>query len=460
MERGKLSQPKVISQEEWLVARKEFFLKEKAITHELDTLRAERRRLPWVKVEKHYVFEGPDGKCTLADLFRDRGQLAVYHFMLTPGSDHVCKGCSFVADHIDAARKHFGDADLSFAAISRAPLARIEQVKRVLGWTFPWVSSYGSDFNFDFGASFKKADIAAGRAIFNYGTPIKSSEDMMGASIFARTDSGEIFHTYSTFARGIENLMGTFMWLDLTPKGRHQFDDGRNRLSEDGLRDSRLERSQRSPEDARMIKLFEFAPTRSLRVRWVLQELDVPFEAITINLVRGEHTRGDFLKINPAGKLPALVDGDVVLTESVAIVLYLGEKYADKGLMPANLGERAQLYRWLLFAATELEQPLWRIARNTNLYPPEKRVPRDVDNARADFKSMAAVLDRHMKDGAFVTGDRVSVADFVVAHTLDWANEIGLLAEAPRLQVYLDKMLARPKAPPRISEALASIARL
>jgi predicted dithiol-disulfide oxidoreductase (DUF899 family) len=239
MTTNNLLPPKVVSRGEWLAARKAFFLKEKAITRDLDTLRAERRRLPWVKVEKPYMFEGPEGTCTLADLFQGRSQLAVYHFMLTPGSDHVCKGCSFVADHIDAARQHFGEADLSFAAISRASLARIEQVKRALGWTFPWVSSQGSDFNFDFGVSFKREDIAAGRAIFNCGTPIKSSEDMMGASIFARNESGEIFHTYSTFARGIENLMGAFMWLDLTPKGRHEFDDHRSRLSEDGLRDVR-----------------------------------------------------------------------------------------------------------------------------------------------------------------------------------------------------------------------------
>jgi predicted dithiol-disulfide oxidoreductase (DUF899 family) len=234
-----LSPPRVVSREEWLTAREAFLLKEKAMTIDLDKLRAERRRLPWVKVEKLYVFEGPEGKCTLADLFRDRSQLAVYHFMLTPGSDHVCKGCSFVADHIDAARQHFDDADLSFAAISRASLERIEQVKRALGWTFRWVSSHGSDFNFDFGVSFRKEDIAAGRASFNYGTPIKSSEDMMGTSIFVRNENGEIFHTYSTFARGIENLMGTLMWLDLTLKGRHQFDDHRSRLSKDGLRDSR-----------------------------------------------------------------------------------------------------------------------------------------------------------------------------------------------------------------------------
>jgi predicted dithiol-disulfide oxidoreductase (DUF899 family) len=241
MASSNLSLPRIVSREEWLAIRKAFFLKEKAITHELDALRAERRRLPWVKVDKPYVFEGPDGKCTLADLFRRRSQLAVYHFMLTPGSDHVCKGCSFVADHFDAARQHFDDADLSFAVISRAPIERIEQVKRVLGWTFPWVSSHGSDFNFDFGVSFRKDDIAAGRATFNYGTPIKRSEDMMGASIFVRSEDGEIYHTYSAFARGIENLMGTFMWLDLTPRGRHQFDDGRSRLSEDGLRDARLD---------------------------------------------------------------------------------------------------------------------------------------------------------------------------------------------------------------------------
>jgi predicted dithiol-disulfide oxidoreductase (DUF899 family) len=228
---------KVVSREEWLVARKAHFAREKALTHELDALREERRQLPWVKIDKAYVFDAPGGERSLADLFEGRSQLAVYHFMLTPGSPHVCKGCSFVADHIDAARKHFPDADLSFTAISRAPLARIEQVRAALGWTFPWVSSGGNDFNYDLGVSFRKEDIAAGRATFNYGTPIKS-EDMMGASVFARNEEGEIFHTYSAFARGIENLMGAFMWLDLTPKGRHQFDDGQSRVTKDG-KDSR-----------------------------------------------------------------------------------------------------------------------------------------------------------------------------------------------------------------------------
>jgi len=214
----------VVSREEWLAARKALLARERSMTHALDALRAERRQLPWVKVETPYVFEGPQGPCTLADLFRGRSQLAVYHFMLAPDSDHLCKGCSFIADHIDPARQHFEHADLAFVAISRAPLKRIEQVRQRLGWTFPWVSSHGTSFNYDFGVSFTKEDIAAGRAIYNYGTPIKNSEDMHGTSIFVRSDSGDVFHTYSTYHRGDEMLMGAFMWLDLAPKGRNEGD--------------------------------------------------------------------------------------------------------------------------------------------------------------------------------------------------------------------------------------------
>jgi predicted dithiol-disulfide oxidoreductase (DUF899 family) len=142
--------------------------------------------------------------------------------MLAPGSDHVCNGCSFIADHIDAARQHFEHADLAFAAISRAPIGEIEQVRRRMGWTFPWVSSHGNDFNYDYGVSFRKEDIAQGRAIYNYGTPIRQSEDMHGTSIFARDESGGIFHTYSTYHRGDELLIGAFNWMDLTPKGRNE----------------------------------------------------------------------------------------------------------------------------------------------------------------------------------------------------------------------------------------------
>ena len=192
------------------------------MTHELDALRAERRRLPWVKIDKAYMFDTPEGKRALSDLFGERSQLAIYHFMLTPGSDHICPGCSFISDHTDAARRHFEHADLSFVAVSRVPLERIEEVKRRMGWTFPWVSSQDSDFNFDFGVSFKPDDISAGRAIYNYGEVIRESQDMFGTSIFVKDDGGAIFHTYSTHRRGAELLMGALNWLDLVPKGRNE----------------------------------------------------------------------------------------------------------------------------------------------------------------------------------------------------------------------------------------------
>jgi glutathione S-transferase len=205
------------------------------------------------------------------------------------------------------------------------------------------------------------------------------------------------------------------------------------------------------------MKLYEFAPTRSIRVRWTLQELGVEYESIPVNLIAGEHRRPEFLKINPAGKIPVLVDGDLVLTESVAIVLYLAEKYRQKGLLPTNLTERAQVNRWLLFAATELEQPLWRISRHTALYPEDQRLPGDVPIASQEFEAMAAVLEGHMQGRQFVVGDNVTVADFVVAYTLDWGNEARLLDGFPQLLAYVKRMYARPNAPPRIAEAFASI---
>ena len=217
------AQHPVASREEWLEARKALLARERAVTHELDALRAQRRQLPWVRVEKSYAFEGPGGKVTLGDLFDGRSQLVIYHFMLTPGSDHICSGCSLIADHIDAARQHFEQADLSFAAVSRAPIERIEAVRQRLGWTFPWVSAEDSDFNYDFGVSFTAEDRAAGRALYNYGvTVIERSPDMFGASVFVRDDEGEIFHTYSTYHRGAELLIGAFNWLDLAPKGRNE----------------------------------------------------------------------------------------------------------------------------------------------------------------------------------------------------------------------------------------------
>jgi glutathione S-transferase len=205
------------------------------------------------------------------------------------------------------------------------------------------------------------------------------------------------------------------------------------------------------------MNLYEFGPTRSIRVRWTLQELGVPFEAVRVNLQAGEHRRPEFLALNPAGKLPVLVDGDVVLAESVAIVLYLAEKHPERGLLPPDLAGRAQAYRWLLFAATELEQPLWRIARHASLYPEEQRLPAEVPIARRDFEDMAAVAEGHLRGRSFVAGERVSVADLVLAYTLDWANEYGLLEGCPGLRAYLARMYARPSAPPRIAAAMAQL---
>lgn len=213
----------IVSRDEWLAARRALLAKELAVTHELDALRTERRQLPWVRVDKEYVFTAADGDRSLADLFEERSQLAIYHFMLTPGSDHICPGCSFTVDHVDAARQHFEQADLAFAAVSRAPIARIGEVKQRMGWTFPWVSSGDGDFNYDFGVSFSEEDRTSGRAVYNYGkTEIRNSPDMFGVSVFVKDDAGAVCHSYSTYHRGTELLMGAFNWLDLAPKGRNE----------------------------------------------------------------------------------------------------------------------------------------------------------------------------------------------------------------------------------------------
>lgn len=215
--------PTVVSRDEWLHAREALFEKERAMTHQLDALRAERRQLPWVRIDKPYAFQAPDGKRSLGDLFDGASQLAIYHFMLTPGSDHICPGCSLLMDHADAARQHFQHADLAFAAVSRAPIEQIEAVRHRMGWTFPWVSSGDGDFNYDLGVSFRDDDRAAGRAAYNYGlTTIQKSPDMFGVSVFVKDAASDIFHTYSTYHRGVELLVGAFNWLDLVPKGRNE----------------------------------------------------------------------------------------------------------------------------------------------------------------------------------------------------------------------------------------------
>ena len=189
----------------------------------------------------------------------------------------------------------------------------------------------------------------------------------------------------------------------------------------------------------------------------MLQELGVDFESVTVNLRTGEHRRPEFLKINPAGKVPVLVDDDLVLTESVAIVLYLAEKYPHKGLVPTDIRQRAQVNRWLLFTVTELEQPLWRISRHTALYPERLRLPAEVSLARQDFTDMVVVMEDQMQGCEFIVGNTVTIADFVCAYTLDWANEVRLLDGCPQLLQYLERMYARPNAPLRIAAALASI---
>lgn len=205
------------------------------------------------------------------------------------------------------------------------------------------------------------------------------------------------------------------------------------------------------------MQLYEFAPTRSIRARWMLQELGIDFEAVSVSLPTGAHRSPEYLEINPAGKVPALVDGDLTLTESGAIVLYLAEKYAERGFIPTDPRERAELYRWTLFAITELEQPLWRIARHTTLYAEHERLPADVGLARRDFTAMAAVLESHMQGRTFVAGERMSAADIIVAYTLDWAGEAGLLGDFPTLRAYMERLYARPHAPPRITEAFRTL---
>jgi glutathione S-transferase len=200
------------------------------------------------------------------------------------------------------------------------------------------------------------------------------------------------------------------------------------------------------------MKLYEFGPTRSIRARWILQELGVDFDAVSVDLPRREHFSRDFLELNPAGRVPVLIDGDLVLSESIAIVLYLAEKYPDRGFIPSDPKLRADFYRWILFAVTELEQPWWRIARHTQLYPEQDRLLAEVALARRDFLPMAAVLEKHMRGRNYVVGEGVTAADFVVAYTLDVAEEMQLLGECPVLRSYLERMYARPRAPQRIAD--------
>jgi predicted dithiol-disulfide oxidoreductase (DUF899 family) len=222
MSTSQIQHPKVVSRAEWLSARKELLKEEKELTRRRDAISAKRRELPWVRVEKNYVFDGPSGKVTLADLFNGRSQLIVYHFMFHPDWQEGCPSCSFNMDHTDAALVHLAQRDVSFAAISHAPLPKIEAFKKRLGWRFNWVSSYNSDFNYDYQASFTKDELAKGKMYYNFDLMEFPSAEGPGISVFYKNQNGEIFHTYSAYARGTENVVNTYNYLDLVPKGRDE----------------------------------------------------------------------------------------------------------------------------------------------------------------------------------------------------------------------------------------------
>ncbi|MFL6711552.1 MAG: DUF899 domain-containing protein [Sulfurifustis sp.] len=213
---------RIVSREEWLEARKAHLAREKELTRLRDRVSAERRELPWVKVEKNYVFDTPDGARTLAELFDGRSQLVVYHFMFGPGWEQGCDGCSFLADHIDGANLHLAHHDVSLVVVSRAPLAEFQAYRKRMGWKFKWVSSYGSDFNYDYHVSATPDDIASGGVYYNYEVVKDAGEEMPGISVFYKDDAGDVFHTYSSYARGGDILIGAYNYLDLTPRGRNE----------------------------------------------------------------------------------------------------------------------------------------------------------------------------------------------------------------------------------------------
>ena len=212
----------VVSQQEWLAARKALLAREKEFTRARDALSAERRNLPWVKIEKDYAFDTPQGRRGLSDLFAGKSQLVIYHFMLGPGWIQGCPSCSYLADHFDGMTIHLSQRDVTFMAVSRAPLTEIEAYKRRMGWRFPWGSSFGSDFNRDFAVSFSKEEAAAKALSYNYGTEPVHAEELPGLSAFYKDEQGEVFHTYSTYARGLDILVGTYNVLDMAPKGRDE----------------------------------------------------------------------------------------------------------------------------------------------------------------------------------------------------------------------------------------------
>ena len=212
----------VVDPETWLEQRKALLAKEKEFTKLRDGLAAERRALPWKKVEKRYEFEGPDGRETLADLFAGRSQLIVYHFMFDPTWEEGCKSCSLGADHYEPSIAHLKARDVSMVTVSLAPLAKLEAFQKRMGWQMKWVSSFGSEFNKDFGVSFSDEEREAGNAFYNYGSGGFPVSEAPGLSVFARDQAGDVFHTYSSYGRGLELILGVYNLLDVVPKGRDE----------------------------------------------------------------------------------------------------------------------------------------------------------------------------------------------------------------------------------------------
>jgi predicted dithiol-disulfide oxidoreductase (DUF899 family) len=216
------AQHPIVSQEEWQQARRAFLEKEKAYLREGDELARQRRELPWTRVDANYMFDGPRGKESLSDLFDGRSQLIIYHFMLGPDAKEGCPGCSFVSDHIDGAIPHLNERDVTLLAVSRAPLPQIEAFKKRMGWCFKWVSSQASNFNFDYHVSFTKSDLERGTVFYNYEDREVEGPEKPGASVFFKDHDGAIYHTYSTYERGLDPLVGTYRYLDIAPKGRDE----------------------------------------------------------------------------------------------------------------------------------------------------------------------------------------------------------------------------------------------
>ncbi|WP_105441093.1 thioredoxin family protein [Neorhizobium sp. T25_13] len=217
-------QNQVVSPKEWLKARLDLLAAEKEFTRQRDALTRRRMAMPWERVAKPYRFEGPDGELSLADLFDGRSQLIVYHFMFGPDWQEACKSCSFWADNFNGIPVHLNHRDVTFVAVSRAPLAKLDAYKKRMGWNFPWFSSHGSDFNFDYQVSVRPEDLPKGVAYYNYKVQPSNASEEVGISVFYRDESGEVFHTYSCYSRGVDMLNGAYHFLDLVPKGRDEDD--------------------------------------------------------------------------------------------------------------------------------------------------------------------------------------------------------------------------------------------